>query len=153
MHKNSSNISKADAYRKDASHEKDRADKLMQTQDWNGSIEASQHSIEHSIKSLFLLVGLQHPFEHDPTAEFDAVFERLQNMIKDPYYLNWVDLARVRWVAKVWATMHEESMYPFHNIPAKEFFVKKDADILKDYAEEVYRICSNVLFLIQAINA
>lgn len=129
-------LSKAEAYLKDASHEIRRALTLIETGDWNGSVEASQHSIEHSIKSLFRLVGVEHPLDHDPTKKFEEVVEKLE---LQSYELT--NLARIRWLAKVWATIHEESMYAFRDIPAKKFFCDKDARLLRDYAEEVYSVC------------
>ena len=135
------NILAAKTYLEDASHEKNRARILMEKRDWNGSVEASQHCIEHVIKSLFRLVGEPHPFKHDPTNEFKKVIEKLKTLPK------WKleQLARVRWIAKVWATVHKESMYAFYNIPAKAFFGEKDAKVLKDYAEEVYFTCQRLI--------
>lgn len=135
------NVSRAEAYLKDASQEKTRASTLISNRDWNGSVEASQHSIEHSIKSLFRLVGVEHPFEHDPTEKFEEVVERL-----DLESWELKQLARIRWLAKVWATIHEESMYAFRDIPAKEFFNEKDAKIIMNYANEVYS-ASNMLVI------
>jgi HEPN domain-containing protein len=142
------NLSRAKAYLEDANHERDRADNLTKSRDWNGAVEASQHSIENSIKSLFLLVGEEHPFEHDPTAKFDLVMEKLHGLRQyNQYY--WERLARIRWIAKVWATIHEESMYPFYDIPARKFFEEKDAKVLKDYADEVYRVCSQLVSMFE----
>lgn len=134
------NILKAEAYLKDASNETSRASTLINKLDFNGSVEASQHSIEHSIKSLFRLVGIEHPFKHDPTEKFEAVVEKLELQKYD-----LTSLARIRWLAQVWATIHHESMYPFRNISAKEFFNVKDAEILHNYADEVYRVSSRLV--------
>ncbi len=130
------NAAKADAYLNDAHHEKDRAGLLLTKSDWAGSVEASQQSIGHSIKSLFALSGVPHSFARDPTKKFRHVAERLnlQNCeVKD--------LARIRWLAKIWATIDEESWIAFRDIPAREFFNEKDAKILLDYANEVYLMC------------
>lgn len=135
------NALKAKAYLDDAFNEKRRAFKLIDAKDWNGSVEASQHSIEHSMKSLFRLVGVKHPFKHDPTEKFGEVVEKLKILP------NWelTNLARIRWIARVWVTIHKESMYAFHNIPAKDFFKEKDAKVLKKYADEVYAICNRLV--------
>lgn len=142
---NHENVLKAKAYLDDAYNEKSRAYALIEKRDWNGSVESSQHCIEHAIKSLFRLVGVEHPFEHDPTKKFEAVVEKLKGLPK------WElkNLARVRWIAKVWATIHEESMYAFHNIPAKDFFNDRDAKVLKDYAEAVYNICQRLVRMVE----
>ncbi len=138
---NNDNLLKSKAYLSDACNEKNRAFSLMEKKDWNGSVEASQHCIEHAIKSLFKVVGEQHPYEHDPTKEFKKVIEKLKTLPE--WQLKY--LARVRWIAKVWATVHEESMYAFYNIASKDFFNEKDARVLKDYAEEVYSICEGLV--------
>lgn len=139
------NVLKAKAYLDDAYNEKNRASALIEKIDWNGSVEASQHCIEHAIKSLFRLVGVKHPFEHDPTKEFEKVIEKLKDLPK----WDLVNLARVRWLAKVWATIHEESMYAFYKIPAKDFFNDRDAKVLKEYAEEVYSICQRLVTMVE----
>lgn len=144
------NVRDAQTLLDDAKHELERAKSLIEHSDWNGSIEASQHCIEHSIKSLFLVVGENFDPIHDPTGNLKKVMEKLQSSnirLHHSYLLD--DIARVRWIAKVWAKVHEESMYAFFDIPAKKFFNDKDAKILKDYADEVYSTCNNFKILIE----
>jgi len=144
------NVRAAQTLLDDAKHELNRAESLIEQRDWNGSIEASQHCIEHSIKSLFLVVGEKLDLSHDPTDNLKKVMEKLQSSnIRLHHFYLLVDIARVRWIAKIWAKVHEESMYAFFDIPAKKFFEDKDAKILKDYADEVYSTCNNFKIAIE----
>ena len=49
---------------------------LRNQNDFHGSIEALQHANELSIKSLYLLVGLDWEFGHNPAKNIDEVMDR-----------------------------------------------------------------------------
>lgn len=85
--------------------------------------------------------------DHDPTKKikFIKVIEKLKGLPN----LEIKNLARTRWIASIWATVHVESMYTFYNIPAKTIFNDKDACILKDYAEEVYLQCKRIVRMVE----
>ena len=134
------NASEAGAYLKDACHKKDRAKMLLAKSDWNGAVVTSQKCIEQSIQALFKLAGVKHPLKKDPTKKIKEVAERLN---LQGYKLK--DFTRIRWIAKVWATAHQEIMYAFKDIPAREFFTEKDGKIFLDYANEVYLVCSRLV--------
>ena len=144
------NVRTAQALLEDSYNEMGRAKTLIEKRDWNGSIESSQHSIEHSIKSVFSVVGENFSHKHDPTDELDKVMKKLQSSNIRPNYSFLLEaIARIRWIAKVWAKIHTESMYPYYDIPAKKFFKEKDAKILREYAEDVYYTCNGFKKLIE----
>ena len=49
---------------------------LRNQNDFHGSVEALQHANELSIKSLYLLVGLDWEFSHNPAKNIDEVMDR-----------------------------------------------------------------------------
>ena len=56
------------------------ASKLFTYNDNHGTVEALQHCFELSIKSMWRLVGLDIPRNHDPTDDLDNVATRLQSV-------------------------------------------------------------------------
>ena len=45
--------------------------------DWHGAVEAFQHCFELSLKSLWLMLGLPYPHDHNPAQDVDDVKKRL----------------------------------------------------------------------------
>jgi len=65
--------------------------------DFHGSVEALQHSNELSIKSLYLLVGLDWEFGHNPAKNIDEVMRRYFEIFPDlknneimKVYIDWM---------------------------------------------------------------
>ncbi|MFQ6095902.1 MAG: hypothetical protein ACE5NN_07135 [Candidatus Bathyarchaeia archaeon] len=134
----SSNLSRVKACLKKAGHEKTRAENLMKIWDWNGSVEASQCSIRHSVESLFWLVGEEYD-SSGLAAKFDVVIGKLLEMYNFGLYYR-DKLLRMRWIVNVWANIREDSIYAY----------EQDAKVLKDYADEVYGICSHIVSLVKS---
>ncbi|MFQ6076081.1 MAG: hypothetical protein ACE5Z5_08105 [Candidatus Bathyarchaeia archaeon] len=132
------NLSRVKACLEQASREKTRAENLMRIWDWNGSVKASQCSIRHSMESLFWLVGEKYDLSNS-ASKFDVVIEELLEMYKFGLYYR-DKLARMRWIVNVWTNIQEESIYAY----------EQDAKLLKDYANEVYHICSQIVSLVKS---
>lgn len=132
------NLSRVKACLEHASCEKIRAENLMKIWDWNGSVKASQHSIEHSVESLFWLAGEEYDVS-TLAAKFDIVIEKLLEIYNFGFYYR-DKLLRMRWIVNVWTNIQEESIYAY----------EQDAKVLKEYAHEVYSICSHIVSLVKS---
>mgnify|MGYP001084756948 FL=1 len=93
-----------------------RAERLAETSDYSGAIEAAQHSIELSVKSLYRLVGLEPPRthlervpkkEHKEEDPLEMVAERLEGI--QEYLMIW--LGKTSWIGRMWAWAHNTSLY------------------------------------------
>jgi HEPN domain-containing protein len=142
----SENIERSASYLGAAEKDLERAKSLAKQKDWSGSVEAAQHCIEISIKSLYLLVGLQYPETHDPATELKKVMENLRDLRSNWDYL-WREIARMRWICKMWEWIHTSSVYGCLDITANKIFNGKDAKIAIDYAEDVHSNCKQILSL------
>ena len=146
--KRSENIERSALYLNAAKKDLERAKSLAKQRDWSGSVEAAQHCIEISVKSLYLMVGLQYPETHDPANELKKVMEKLRGLRSYWDYL-WREIARMRWICKMWEWIHTSSVYGCLDIPANKIFNEKDAKIAIDYAEDVNSNCKQILSLAQ----
>lgn len=123
-----------------------RAESLAKVNDYSGAIEAAQHSIELSVRSLYRLVGLKPPrthLERIRKKEFgeenplELVAERLQGI--DEYLMAW--LGKTSWIGRMWAWAHDTSLYGCLNLPASKLFDQKDANVAVDYARDALSNC------------
>jgi HEPN domain-containing protein len=149
------NAERAAALIRDAWESFRRGGGRKDSSDYSGAIEAYQHCIELSIKSLYQLQGMAYSFEHDPTKDFNKVYEGLMNRIRDlpevKYSIQiWKQrLARARWISKMSSELHQLAMYAFCDVAAKDFFNSDDVDYLKKIAENVRSTAD--FFIIQLI--
>jgi hypothetical protein len=125
----------------EASHLRTRAESLASQYDCSGAIEAAQHCIELSVKSLYRLVGLEPPRTHlermskkkfGEENPLERAAERLEGM--DEYLMIW--LGKTSWIGRMWAWAHDTSLYGCLDLPASKLFGQKDAGIAIDYAGE-----------------
>jgi len=137
----------------EASHLLNRAENLVKDHDHSGAIEAAQHSIELSIKSLYRLVGLPAPRTHFETARraeeeapLEKVAERLEGIPE--YLMRW--LGRTSWIARMWAWAHNTSVYGCLDIPASKLFEKDDAEIAIRYAKTALTNCRSIVESVKA---
>ena len=122
-----------------------RAEGLAERCDYSGAVEAAQHCIELSMKSLYRLVGLKPPKTHwgqvkkdfgeeDP---LEKVAERLEGI--EEHQIVW--LGKTSWIGRMWAWAHNTSLYGCLNLPASRLFEQKDANVAIDYAREALTNC------------
>jgi len=76
--------------------------------DFHGSVEALQHSNELSIKSLYLLVGLDWEFGHNPAKNIDEVMRRYFEIFPDlknneimKVYVDWMKEHGKDWLKSI----------------------------------------------------
>ncbi len=138
MRKSPFNLSNVKACLENARREKIRAEDLMKIWDWNGSVEASQFSIRHSVESLFWLVGEKSDLS-SLAKKFDIIIKKLLEIYNFGFYYR-EKLLRIRWIIAVWTNVQEVTIYAY----------KQDAQVLKEYADEVYGICSHIVYLIES---
>lgn len=124
-----------------------RASKLMRGKDYSGSIEASQHSVEFFIKSLFLVCGLQPPKTHDPGKNLDAIIGEFQKLNPSVFAKAQVDpIGRLKYMSKKFSSLHVESMYGYNDFPASRIFTEEDAQYYFSLAFEIMFICLLINF-------
>jgi len=140
------NRERSASYLDAASKDLERAKTLTKQRDWSGSVEAAQHCIEISVKSLYLLVGLNYPEQHDPAVDLKKVMSRLRGLRSYHNYL-WMEIARMRWICKMWEWIHTSSVYGCLDIPATKIFHEEDAKTAIDYATDVNSKCRQILNL------
>jgi hypothetical protein len=106
------------------------------------AVQAAQRSIEHNIKALYPLVGLDAPHTHDAVTgsrgqerdAFGGVLKRL-DLSNDLYVKNGI--MRLPWLGKMWASAHEFSSYGYGGVAPSVMFDIEDAQIAVDYAKKV----------------
>lgn len=140
------NIERSTSYLDGAKKNLERAKSLAKQRDWSGSVEAAQHCIEISVKSLYLMVGVEYPETHDPATELKKVMEKLRDLRSYSNYL-WREISRMRWICKMWEWIHTSSVYGCLDIPANKIFNEKDAKTAIDYADDVHSKCRQILSL------
>lgn len=125
-----------------------RASKLLRGKDYSGSIEASQHSVEFFLKSLFILSGLQPPKTHDPGKHIDIIVREFQKKINPSVFEKaQVDpIGRLKYLSKKFSGLHIESMYGHKDIPASRLFTEEDAIYYSSLAFEIMFLCLLINF-------
>jgi len=131
-------------YLEDSSRMITRTKQLILAYDYVGAIEAAQHSIEVSIKALYLLVGEEPPKEHHAGEEFlKRVVGRLDFSDSAPFGADYckAKLGRAMFIGKMYEWAHTVSVYGYKGLSASRLIEKRDAEIASEYAEEVYSTC------------
>jgi hypothetical protein len=125
----------------------ERATKLTKNKDFSGSIEASQHSVEFFIKSLFVLIGKKPPHTHDPGQDLDALFKAFTDINPSAFSKAPMDpLGRLKYLSKIFSRLHVESMYGYNGTSASKIFGEEDANYYQNCAFEVMFICLLIAF-------
>lgn len=119
-----------------------RSAKLLESGDFVGSIEASQHCIELSCKLFYLAVGLEPPKDHDGGRDFSKVLEKLVF----PSHLQYqkLSLARMRWISRMWEWAHTVALYGFKGFELSDLFERADAVTAQEYAKKAYFMAQDV---------
>lgn len=142
--KESKELFSAEEYLEDSARALPRARALISSYDYVGAIEAAQHSIELSVKALYLLVGEEPPKEHHAGAEFlKKVVDRL-NFSSTTEHLK-AEIGRAMLISRMYEWAHTVSVYGFKGLSASSLIDKKDAEIALQYADEVYSTCNLVV--------
>ena len=134
-----------------------RAENLVKSYDYDGAIEAAQHSVELSIKSLYRLVGLPEPRTHFESPEalkrkseeempLENVAEKLEGIPE--HLMIW--LAKTSWIGRMWAWAHNTSIYGCLDIPASKLFDENDAKIAIQYATTALINCRAIVESVKA---
>jgi len=124
-----------------------RALKLLRGKDYSGSIEASQHSVEFSVKSLFIVSGLRPPKTHDPGENIDIIVREFKKLNPSVFDKAQVDpIGRLKYLSKKFSSLHIESMYGHDDFPASRLFTEEDAHYYHSLAFELQFICLLINF-------
>jgi hypothetical protein len=110
--------------------------------DWHGAVEAFQHCFELSLKSLWLMLGLPYPHDHNPAQDVDDVKKRLflvfPHLENDPRFAEFES-----WVGrkgKFMAALHQTSFYGDDDQKAaSDMFNEEDVFKIGSDAELCYR--------------
>ncbi len=136
----------------EAEHLLNRSENLVKNLDCNGAIEAAQHAIELSIKSLYRLIGPRAPKTHFEKStetkkeeQEEAPLEKVAQSLEGipDYLMIW--LAKTSWIARMWAWAHNTSIYGCLDIPASKLFDKEDAEIAIKYARTALTNCRAIV--------
>ena len=105
-----------------------RAQRLKDKLDHSGAAEASQHSTELAIKSLFKMVELDPPRDHDPGKYFDKVLKQFKKLRdEDEDIIDGSIFTRLRFLSSLLQRLHSEGMYGFKGTPASKVFTDRDS--------------------------
>ncbi|MHA2217667.1 MAG: HEPN domain-containing protein [Candidatus Hodarchaeales archaeon] len=132
-----------------------RSRTLLDKKDYSGAIEASQHCVELSIKSLFVLFDFNIPFIHDPGKRLDEivqVFEEIYptfSTVEDFIQFKQV-LGRIKYTSSLMNRLHNEGLYGFNGVPSSKLFRKRDAEYFSSLAFET---CFSIIVFTRAIGA
>ncbi len=81
--------------------------------DRHGAIEAFQHCIELSLKSMWTIVGFKYPKDHNPTKKFEKVEQRFFKLLpytkEDPNFPKFSDWVRSK--GRAMKALHEQTIY------------------------------------------
>lgn len=106
------------------------------TYDIHGAIEALQHCFELSCKSLYLMLDLQYPRDHDAAIDLDKVRIKLFQTIPEANQEQWPPLESwIREKSKYMKKTHETSIYGDEkkDILASKLFSKEElGDIIRN---------------------
>jgi len=106
------------------------------------AVQGAQRSMEHNIKALYPLVGLDAPHTHDAVTgsrgqerdAFGEVLKRL-DLSGDLFVKNGI--MRLPWLGKMWSPAHEFSSYGYGGVAPSVMFDLEDARIAVEYAKKV----------------
>jgi HEPN domain-containing protein len=118
------------------------ASEMTERGEYAQAVQAAQRSIEHNIKALYPLVGLDAPHTHDAVTgdrghERDAFGEVLKRLDlgNDLYVKNGI--MRLPWLGKMWSSAHEFSAYGYGGVSPSVMFDPEDARTAVEYAKKV----------------
>ena len=137
---------KAQELLKEAGNVHGRAVTLLNQQDFSGSIEASQHSSELAIKSLFKMVGIDPPKNHDPGKSLIRVEDKLK-ILQVEEVEEGSGLERLKFLSNLLERFHQEGMYGYKGVPASKIFIERDSRYFIDCSLEIIIVCALILFL------
>ena len=138
----------------EAGKKRKRAKILFDNADYSGVVETSQHSIELAIKSLFVLMGLDYSFTHDPGKELDKVVQQLKEIIPiDNSFESAITMIfrRLEYSSEVLSRFHTEGMYGFKGVPASQLFNVNDAEYALSQTGSVLVTCWFIIMIIGGI--
>jgi hypothetical protein len=107
---------------------------LLNLCDWHGVTEALQHSFELSLKSLWMMVGLDYPLNHNPINDFKKVKKRaftvFPHLKTEKYFGDWEIWLNKK--GRCMAKLHETTIYGDENegLTASELFDEEKAFVL-----------------------
>lgn len=118
------------------------ASEMIEKGEYAQAVQAAQRSMEHNIKALYPLVGLEAPHTHDAVTggrdeERDAFGEMLKrlDLRADLFVKNGI--MRLPWLGKMWSSAHEFSAYGYGGVSPSVMFDSEDARIAVEYAKKV----------------
>ena len=125
-----------------------RAWRLKNNKDYSGSVEASQHSGELSIKCLYKMVGLEHPKSHDPGKDLDKVLDQFKKLRDDEEDIEEDTVfSRLQFLSNLLERFHNEGFYGYKGTPASKILKETDATYIYQCGLEILGLIGITLLL------
>jgi HEPN domain-containing protein len=118
-----------------------RARILREKSDFGGAIEAAQHCIELSVKSILSRCDIHYSPKHDVGSELPKVLKKLEGTSEQLK----VSISRSQWIIKMWEWANSTSVYGTAETKPCELFHDADANTAISYAEDAYWTCYQLL--------
>ncbi len=121
-------------------------------------IQAAQECVELSVKSVFSLLGIAFSPSHgwaQDKKQFATIAEQIQKRhlidnLTAQYLNHTVNLPRLLFLMNFWAQFYNTAKYGFEVgdlAPAKDLFVKGEAELAVQHAQECYTAASQLRYL------
>jgi len=125
-----------------------RSWRLKRNNDFSGCVEASQHSGELAVKSLYKMVGLDPPKTHDPGRDLNKVLTRLKKLSENQEDFGDVSLLiRLEFLSNILERFHNEGLYGYKGVQASKIFNETDAEYIMQCSLELVLSSGFILLL------
>jgi HEPN domain-containing protein len=128
------------AYKIEAEENLQRSRLLNRNQDFAGAIEAAQHCIGLSLKSMLELCDVHSAKKHDVSSAIPILIRKLDGCSEKLT----MGLSRSQWIMRMWEPVHNLAFYGTDDTKPQDLFHEEDANIAIHYAEDAYWTCFQI---------
>jgi HEPN domain-containing protein len=136
-----SRIRDSEALKREAAKALSRCKVLQSANDFPGAIEAAQHCIELSVKSMLVRCDVQHPSSHDVSKQLEILMRKLDECSESLRR----GLSRAQWIMQMWEPANSFAVYGTHDTKPQDLFYENDVHVAIYYAEDAYWTCYQLL--------
>ena len=122
-----------------------RADKLLNSADFHGAIEAAQHSIEFAVKAILTFAAVDFRKMHEVSSQLEEASRRICGLEQHEKEM----LARLKWISPMWSWANVTAVYGSIDVQASRLFKWDDATIAIQYAREGNNTAQTILSLVR----
>jgi len=130
-------VRNAEALMKEAEEVLSRSKILQAKRDFAGAIEAAQHSIELSVKSMLARCDVHHQKSHDVSPQLEILMRKLEGCSESLTR----GLSRSQWIMQMWEPANSFAVYGTHDTKPQDLFYEHDGEVAIYYAEDAYWTC------------